>query len=140
MIRRLLACLIVLGFLSVTAAWLGAAELTPQEVYAQKQKALETLDVDAFTRLVTPDITSALHDAKDPKGMLFLIRKLKCPVEYKVIREDIKPAEAVLFLEGKAPNPQKEGAIEFNYGKAIFKKEGSSWKYNSETWQKGPIK
>jgi hypothetical protein len=140
MVKRVLACLFVLGCLLAVTPWAWATEMTPQEVYAQKQKALEKLDVEAFNKLVTPDIVSTLHDAKDPRGMLFLIRKLKSPIEYKVIKEDIKPTEAVLYLEGKAPNPQKQGAIEFNFGKAIFRKEGNAWKYNTETWQKDPLK
>ncbi|MHC9541648.1 MAG: hypothetical protein AB9903_19255 [Vulcanimicrobiota bacterium] len=110
--------------------------LTPKEVYILKQKALETLDLNEFVKYVTKENYKGIKEANDPKAILFMVRKLNTPTEYTIEKEEITGNTAVVYLKGKFPldrnNPEK---IEPGFGKAMFKKEGTAWKFQIEKWQ-----
>ncbi|GEM_PF-1645825 len=113
-----------------------AADPSPREVYILKQKALEALDFNEFGKYLTKENYAGLKQALDLKNMMFLIRKLRTPTEFTVEKEEINGNSAVIYLKGKFPlDPNNPEKIEPGYGKATFKKEGTSWKFINEKWQ-----
>ena len=135
-VRIFIPAMILASLIFGASSILHAADLTPKEVYQLKQQALEKMDCDAFCKYVTAENVAGIKQAKDPKQMLVLIRTATSPVEYQVIREEIKGNQAFLYLKGKAPNPKSGGAVEAGYGKAVFNKEAGGWKFYKEAWQK----
>ena len=119
---------------------LMAKDLTPQEVYDLKQKALKDLNFEEFCKYVSKDNLAGFKAAKDPKQLLFFIGSTTCPVEYEFIGEDINKDTAIVYLKGKKANPMSGGTVEEGFGKAQFVKEGTQWKYHREEWQKEPWK
>jgi hypothetical protein len=140
--RLILSVVLVLSIsLIVPAIAAYAAEPSPKDVYILKQKALESLDFAEFGKYVTKENLTGIKEAQDPKAMMFLIRKLKTPTEFTVEKEEINGNSAVVFLKGRYPlDPNNPEKIEPGYGKAMFKKEGTSWKFLIEKWQANPWK
>jgi len=140
--RLILSVVLVLSIsLIVPAIAAYSAELTPRDVYNLKQKALETLDAKEFGKYVTKENLDGINKAQDPKKMMFLIKTLTTPTEFTVEKEEINGNSAVVFLKGKYPlDPKFPDKIEPGYGKAMFKKEGASWKFQVEKWQANPWK
>lgn len=138
---RFFATIMIAGlFLLSMQLLLHAKDLTPQEIYELKQKALAKLDYQEFMKYVSKENLEAFQDAKDPKQLLFLIKSTMSPVEYEFIGQELKKNEAILYLKGKKANPKTGGTIESGFGKASFKKEGNEWKFHSEEWQQDPWK
>lgn len=119
---------------------LSAKELTPQDVYDQKQHALENLDCNEFCKYLAKENVAGFQQAKDQRQLMFLVKTTTAPIKYEFIGEDIKKNEAIVFLKGKKANPSLGGAVEDGFGKAFFKKEGNEWKFLKEEWQKEPWK
>jgi len=141
--KRLIPGIALLLFISliVPAITVYAAEPSPKDVYILKQKALESLDLDEFIKYVTKENYKGIKEAKDPKAIMFLIRKLKTPTEFAVEKEEITGSSAVVYLKGKFPlDPNNPEKIEPGFGKAMFKKEGAAWKFQIEKWQRDPWK
>jgi len=132
----ILVCALVV-WMSVSAY---CAEMTVKDVYDLKQKAINRLDINEFYKCITRDNVSAIRNAKDPRAVLFMIKTLKTPVEYEVIREEPAGTTMVLYLKGKAPISDAGNKVEAGFGKAVFKQEGKDWKFQEEIWQKNPWK
>ncbi|MGV8121711.1 MAG: hypothetical protein AB2L14_18270 [Candidatus Xenobiia bacterium LiM19] len=115
--------------------------LTPKEVYILKQKALETLDFNEFGKYVTKDNAEGIKQTQDIKKTMFLIKTLTTPTEFTVEKEEINGNSAVIYLKGKYPlDRTKPENPEPGFGKAMFKKEGTAWKFQIEKWQRDPWK
>ena len=123
--------LFIFIFFSLIFQPIFSQEASLKDIYAKKQSAIKSLNLDEVSKYVSSDILSEIKKQKDPKAMIFLMNYTS-PIEYTTGSEKFDSNKATMEIKGKARNVKQNGTtLNFN-GIIHFRKEGDSWKVSSE--------
>ncbi|MDP8215091.1 MAG: hypothetical protein RAO92_04410 [Candidatus Euphemobacter frigidus] len=126
-----LGLVMLLLWISVPLMANGDSPRAVYDLYITTQRAG---DVDGMAGYVTKakvDQLKAMPEAQ--KKQIGEMMKSMAPLEYIVIKEDIRGDTAILTLKGKATD--FAGGSREQEGTARFVKENGVWKLDEESWQ-----